>query len=66
MTTVNDLAKLVREMRVAQNDYFAKRTRSALTRSLDLEKKVDRLVLQILGDAQTQPPLFAPVVEVEL
>ena len=64
--TMAKLAELVREMRDAQNDYFAKRTRSALTRSLDLEKKVDRLVLQILGDAQTQPPLFAPVVEVEL
>lgn len=42
--------RLVWQMRDAQKDYFAQRTRSALNKLLALEKLVDRAVLQILGE----------------
>lgn len=54
MTTVNELAKLVRAMRDAQNDYFQARTRTALHVAKILERKVDRIVLQVLGEAAAE------------
>jgi tetrahydromethanopterin S-methyltransferase subunit G len=53
----------VHEMRSAQKDYFDRRTQSALYRAKDLEKRVDREVLQMIGDqiALEQGTLFGGV-----
>ena len=40
----NSLAKLVKEMRTAQKNYFKTRKKSFLFQSKDLEKKVDELL----------------------
>lgn len=58
MTTVADLAKLVQVTRNAQKDYFATRTRSALELSKNLERKLDRVVLQVLGEQASQGQLM--------
>lgn len=58
MTTVTDLAKLVQVTRNAQKDYFATRTRSALELSKNLERKLDRVVLQVLGEQASQGQLM--------
>jgi|GEM_PF-6009916 len=54
MPTVIELAHLVQLMRAAQKDYFAERTRHTLTIAKNLEQKVDRIVLQILGAQAAQ------------
>lgn len=58
MTTVTDLAKLVQVTRNAQKDYSATRTRSALELSKNLERKLDRVVLQVLGEQASQGQLM--------
>lgn len=47
-------------MRRAQTDFFERRTQSALSLAKDLERRVDREVLQMLGDqiAMEQGALF--------
>lgn len=50
MTTVAELAQLVKLMRDAQKDYFEQRTRTALQVAKNLEGKVDRVILQLLGE----------------
>ena len=58
--TYIEFVRLVWDMRRAQKCFFEKRTRTALALAKDLEKRVDREALQILGDAITaeQPHLF--------
>ena len=58
MTTVTELAKLVQVTRAAQKDYFASRTRSALELSKNLERKLDRVVIQVLGEQLSQGQLL--------
>ena len=50
-TTTTQLARLVRDMRSAQNRYFRDRTSERLRESMDLEKLVDRK----LGDILDRP-----------
>lgn len=49
--TLNDLVGLVREMRTAQKQYFATRSKEALTRSKNLEKRVDKAISDLTGGA---------------
>ena len=49
--TTTQLARLVRDMRSAQNRYFRDRTSERLRESMDLEKLVDRK----LGDILDRP-----------
>ena len=58
--TYTEFARLIYDMRQAQKAFFNRRTRTALELAKDLERRVDREVLQILGDAITaeQPNLF--------
>jgi hypothetical protein len=53
MTTV-ELARLIVEMRAAQKEYFRTRTQGALERSKQLERQLDRAVVDVLR----QPTLF--------
>ncbi|MCD4738333.1 MAG: hypothetical protein K8R89_03625 [Anaerolineae bacterium] len=46
--------ELVRTMRVAQKDYFATRTRTALSEAKRLEKKVDARLLQFIHRQQAE------------
>ena len=48
MTTVEELARLVNEMRTAQKEYFRTRSGSALENSKRLERKVDEAVGEVL------------------
>jgi hypothetical protein len=50
-------------MRRAQRDFFDRRTQSALALAKDLERRVDREVLQMIGDqiAMEQGTLFPDV-----
>lgn len=54
-TTMKEFIELVREMRNAQKEYFKKRTKDALNRSKELERKVDA-ELQSINN--TQQKLF--------
>lgn len=58
-----DFLRLVYDMRNAQKDFFERRTQSALSLAKDLERRVDREVLQVLGDqiAMEQGALFPDV-----
>ena len=58
--TFMEFVRVVYEMRGAQKDYFDRRTQSALYRAKELEKRVDREVLQMIGDqvALEQGQLF--------
>lgn len=55
--------RLVYDMRRAQRDFFDRRTQSALALAKDLERRVDREVLQMIGDqiAMEQGTLFPDV-----
>jgi len=55
-----DFTRLVYDMRRSQKVFMDKRTRTALELMRALEKRVDREVLQVLGDAigAEQPGLF--------
>ena len=55
-----DFVRLIYDMRRAQTDFFERRTQSALSLAKDLERRVDREVLQVLGDqiAMEQGALF--------
>jgi hypothetical protein len=56
--SLTELAKLVQDMRRAQNDYFRHgRTPAQLTVSKDLERRVDDAVRSVLGG--NAPDLFA-------
>lgn len=61
--TYTEFLKLVRDMRTAQKDYFDQRTQSTLYRAKELERRVDREVLQMIGDqvAMEQGALFPDV-----
>ncbi len=50
--TLEEFAKLVREMREAQNAYFRNRTRDNLEKSMAIEKRVDEETSQILDYKQ--------------
>ena len=50
MMNYTEFVRLVYDMRRAQQDYFDRRTRSALELAKSLERRVDREALQILGD----------------
>lgn len=54
--TVEDLARLVRDMRKWQRDYFRTKEAKALNASKDYERRVDEAVREVLGDRQ--PGLF--------
>lgn len=58
MINLVDYARLVSDMRNAQKDYFLSRTRSALSLAKELEQRVDRVTLQLIGEQATQPALF--------
>ena len=58
MIRLIDYAILVREMRSAQKDYFSTRTRTALSLAKELEQRVDRVTLQLIGEQATQESLF--------
>lgn len=45
--TLDELAKLVKEMREKQREYFRTRNASILRESKDLERRVDRAVEEI-------------------
>ena len=53
--TLDELARLVRQMRDAQRAYFRERSPQALSVSKELERRIDRAVANILD---TQPRLF--------
>lgn len=53
--SIDDLAQLVRDMRQAQCTYFRDRSPQALSRSKELERRVDRAVSEVLDK---QPKLF--------
>lgn len=44
-----EFVRMVYEMRQAQKDFFNKHTQSTLALAKDMERRVDREVLQILG-----------------
>ena len=50
--------RLVRDMRTAQKNYFATRNREALSRSLELEKKVDEQLSAMLEGIPAQGSLL--------
>ena len=50
--------RLVRAMRTAQKKYFATRNKEALSRSLDLEKKVDEQLSVMLEGTPEQGSLL--------
>lgn len=50
--------RLVRAMRTAQKNYFATRNREALSRSLELEKKVDEQLSAMLEGIPAQGSLL--------
>lgn len=45
---IDDLAKLVREMREAQRSYFTERSPQWLSKAKELERRVDRAVADVL------------------
>ena len=47
MTDFKAFAEAVAKMRRAQQDYFRKRTQTQLNQAKDLEKEVDRMLLDI-------------------
>jgi len=49
-----EFAHLVKEMREMQKEYFSTRTRTSLTKSIKLEKKVDEYLAFILPDYTQQ------------
>ncbi|MBN2389928.1 MAG: hypothetical protein JXR84_04350 [Anaerolineae bacterium] len=53
-----DYVQLVSDMRNAQKDYFQQRTRSALSLAKELEQRVDRVTLQLIGEQAVQEALF--------
>lgn len=48
----SNFAQLVKEMRDAQKEYFKHRTQSALSRSKELERKVDEELNRLVGNSQ--------------
>lgn len=48
-----EFARVVWEMGQAQKEFFDKRTQSTLALAKNLERRVDREVLQMLGDQAT-------------
>jgi hypothetical protein len=48
MVTVSELAKEIQVMRALQKNYFATRNKSVLQESKEQEKKVDRLISEVL------------------
>jgi hypothetical protein len=52
-TTMKEFIELVREMRNAQKEYFKTRTKDALNRSKELERKVDAELQSINNTQQT-------------
>jgi len=53
-----DYVRLVSDMRNAQKDYFNSRTRSALSLAKELEQRVDRVTLQLIGEQAVQEAFF--------
>lgn len=51
--TMKEFIELVREMRNAQKEYFSKRSKDALNRSKELERKVDAELQSINNTQQT-------------
>jgi hypothetical protein len=60
-----EFVRLVHDMRMAQKDFFDRRTQSSLALAKSLEKRVDKVVLQVLGDqiAVEQGQMF-PLIQV--
>ena len=56
--TLQTLAKLIREMRAAQNEYFRTRTATSLTKAKTLEHKVDEILKTIPEPIEPQQKLF--------
>jgi hypothetical protein len=52
-TTMKEFIELVREMRNAQRAYFRTRSKDALNRSKELERKVDNYLQSINNTQQT-------------
>ncbi len=52
---IQELARLVHDMRNAQQTFFRDRSRQAIDRAKQLEKQVDRAIADILSQ---QPRLF--------
>jgi hypothetical protein len=52
-TTMKEFIELVREMRNAQKEYFKTRSKDALNRSKELERKVDNYLQSINNTQQT-------------
>ena len=50
-----ELARMVRDVRAAQNAYFTERNSANLARSKELEKNLDRAVAEILSPQPTLP-----------
>lgn len=56
---MTSLARLVKQMRDAQQQYFATRSSAWLQAARTREKQVDRMLATILGEEQTdEPSLF--------
>ncbi len=53
---LDELALLVRQMRDAQRTYFRERSPQALSTSKELERRIDRVVADVLDK---QPKLFS-------
>ncbi len=53
-----EFVALVREMREAQQEFFTVRTRTALARARELERRVDAYVLQFVNETPAQRQLF--------
>lgn len=49
MSKIDELAALVQQMRTAQNDYFRERSPQYLSRSKELERRVDKTVAEVLN-----------------
>lgn len=58
MVNFVDYVRLVSDMRNAQKDYFNSRTRSALSLAKELEQRVDRVTLQLIGEQAVQEAFF--------
>jgi hypothetical protein len=59
MENIKDLAKLVKETRDAQKEYFKSRSLDCLNKSKALEKKLDETVAEIINPTiKNQTSLF--------
>lgn len=55
MTESDLFIKRVARMRAAQKDYFKTRSHGALRESMELERIVDNMLLQLLPTIDTEP-----------